>query len=112
MPRRAKLWPETIAALQAVLENRKTPNNPAHAKHVFVTKYGNLWEETNDSKAIGNETAKLLKELEIHRRGLGFYTLRHTLETIGGESGDQAAVDCIQGHVPHVRDMLAVYRDA
>jgi integrase len=109
--RRAKLWPETVAALQAVLEKRKTPNNPAHAKHVFITKYGNLWEETDDSKAIGNEMGKLIRELEIHRRGFGFYTLRHTLETIGGESMDQAAVDRIMGHAPHANDMRAVYRE-
>jgi len=109
--RRAKLWPETVAALQEVLHHRKTPLDPAHAQHVFITKYGNLWETGEDSRAISNETAKLLKELKIHRRGLGFYTLRHTLETIGGESMDQAAVDRVMGHAPGARDMSAVYRE-
>ena len=49
--------------------------------------------KTKRDNPISKETAKLLKELKIHRPGLGFYTLRHTFETIGGESVDQAAVD-------------------
>jgi len=110
-PRQAKLWPETVAALRTVLENRKTPSNPAHAKHVFITKYGNLWEESDNSKAIGNATAKLLKELGIHRPGLGFYALRHTFQTIGEESGDKVAVDYAMGHIPDADDMSAVYRE-
>ena len=54
--RRAKLWPETIAALQEVLHHRKTPIDPAHAQHVFITKYGNLWETGEDS--IGQSATK------------------------------------------------------
>ena len=71
----------------------------------------NSGRRRKNSKAICNETAKLLKELTFHRRGLGFYTLRHTTETIGGESMDQAAVDRIMGHVPNAKDMSAVYRE-
>jgi integrase len=109
--RRAKLWPETIVALQAVLDHRKSPLDPAHADRVFITKYGNPWEGGADDRPITKETTKLLKDLKIHRRGLGFYALRHTFETIGGESMDQAAVDRVMGHAPHANDMSAVYRE-
>ena len=43
--------------------------------------------------------AKLLRTLGLHRKGLGFYALRHTFETIGGECRDLVAVNHIMGHV-------------
>ena len=59
---------------------------------------------------IAKEFTKLLKRLGLHRPGLGFYGLRRALETIGGDTGDQVAVDAIMGHVPAASDMSAVYR--
>lgn len=47
----------------------------------------------------------------LHRVGLGFYALRHTFETIGGDSRDQVAVDAIMGHAPASGDMSATYRE-
>ena len=38
-----------------------------------------------------------------------FYALRHTVETIGGESKDQVAVKAIMGHVDN--DISAAYRE-
>ena len=55
------------------------------------------------------ETTNLLKTLKIHRSGLSFYALRHTFETIAGESRDQVAVDHIMGHARD--DMASVYRE-
>ena len=43
------------------------------------------------------------------RRGHTFYALRHTFETIAGESRDQVAVDAIMGHSRE--DMASVYRE-
>jgi len=111
---RCQLWPETIAALTEVLANRREPKDRAHADKVFITKYGFPWlskGKTQRDNPISKETAKLLKALKIHRPGLGFYALRHTFETIGGESMDQAAVDRIMGHAPRANDMSAVYRE-
>jgi integrase len=51
----------------------------------------------------------VLKALGLHRAGLGFYCLRHTFETIGGDTGDQVAVDAIMGHVRE--DMASMYRE-
>lgn len=112
--RRCRLWPETVAALKEVLARRRKPKDQEHADKVFVTKYGFSWLSKGKTKRdcpISKETRKLLKELKIHRPGLGFYALRHTFETIGGESGDQAAVDRSMGHTPHSNDMSALYRE-
>ena len=48
--------------------------------------------------------------LKLKRKGLNFYALRHTFETIAGDSRDQIAVDFIMGHPPAANDMAAVYR--
>jgi hypothetical protein len=59
---------------------------------------------------VSAETVKLLRRLGINgRKGLGFYTLRHTFRTVADEAKDQPAADFIMGHeVPH---MSAVYRE-
>jgi integrase len=120
IPRRCPLWPETVAALREVLARRPQHRDPAYAELVFLTQRGLPWirysqAEGKDghlvaivSNAVTKETAKLLKKVGIngHR---GFYALRHTFETIGGESRDQPAVDHIMGHARD--DMASVYRE-
>jgi integrase len=109
IPRRCPLWPETVAALKAALAARPAPRNEAHADLVFITtQRGSWWKDSPDSP-VSKETAKLLKELKLHRPGLNFYALRHTFETIGGEARDQVAVDHIMGYVPD--DMASNYRE-
>jgi integrase len=58
--------------------------------------------------ALSLAFAKRLKRLGLngHRN---FYVLRHTFETIGGESKDQIAVDRIMGHVD--TSMAGAYRE-
>jgi integrase len=107
--RRAALLPETVAAVRAVLAKRPTPKDDAHAGLVFVTKYGKTWAKDDGDNPISKETAKLLKELGLHRPGLNFYALRHTFETVGGEARDQVAVDHVMGHARD--DMASVYRE-
>jgi integrase len=51
---------------------------------------------------------KLLDSLRINGQR-GFYGLRHTFETVGGEAKDQPAVDHIMGHARD--DMASVYRE-
>jgi hypothetical protein len=83
----------------------------ADGQLVFVTKYGNQWITDGDrNNPISAEFRKLLAELEIHRKGIGFYSLRRTFETIGATAGEQVAVNYIMGHVPAADDMAAVYR--
>jgi integrase len=108
--RRCPLWPETVQALREVLDNRPEPYNAADKDIVFVTKYRKAWFKGTTSNPLSHEMQKLLLPLGING-GRNFYALRHTFETIGGESRDQIAVNHIMGHVAHASDMSAVYRE-
>jgi integrase len=110
IPRRCPLWPETVAALREALAKRPEPKDPADAGLVFLTRYGASWAKDNCAGPLVLETRKLLHKLGINgRKGLGFYTLRHTFRTVADASKDQPAVDHIMGHeTPH---MSAVYRE-
>ena len=105
--RRCPLWAETIKAIGEALKVRPDPKNTDHEGRVFITKYGQPWETGNSSNPISAEFRKLVQRLGIYRPGVGFYALRHTFQTIGGESKDQVAVNCIMGHEP--ADMASVY---
>jgi integrase len=119
--RRCPLWPETVAALREAIAVRPQPKDQGDRGLVFLTATGRRWVRVAVSegehgrlKASGkDEITKamhdLLKALGLHRRGLGFYALRHTFETIGGDSRDQVAVDAIMGHARD--DMASVYRE-
>jgi integrase len=119
--RRCPLWLETVAALRAVLARRPEPKDPAHADLVFLTKYRTPWVKAAEKKrpdgtvkalfddALAKEAAKLLKGLGLWREGLGFYTLRHVFETVGGGARDQVAVDHIMGHAD--ASMAGAYRE-
>jgi integrase len=104
VPRRCPLWPETIQALQDVLARRREPKKPADAGLVFVTKFGAPWHKENGGRPVALGMNRLLKKLSINgRKGLGFYSLRHTFRTVADEAKDQPAVDHMMGHeVPHI----------
>jgi integrase len=108
--RRCPLWPETVAALRAALAARPRSKTEAAAGLVFVTKYGDSWSKDTIDNPVSKETRKLLDGLDINGRR-NFYALRHTFETVGGETDRQTAVDFIMGHAPPGADMSAVYRE-
>lgn len=110
--RKCPLWPETVDALREVLKQRPQPKD-ASCKNVFLTRCREPWtaKGKNGDSPITKEMVKLLKELGLHGDGLGFYGLRHTFETIGGECGDQVATNYIMGHTPRSDDMSAIYRE-
>lgn len=121
--RRAPLWPETVSALAEAIDKRPKAKNPTDDSLVFLTKYGFPWgrfspvweNENGETKGgvsldpLGQAFTKLLILTGLKRPRLGFYALRHTLETIGGEAKDQIALDAIMGHVRD--DMASVYRE-
>lgn len=107
--RRCPLWPETVEALRTVLADRKTPKQREHAGLVFITSRGDTWAKDTSDNPVTKETAKLLKELKLHRgQGKGFHVLRRVFETVAGESRDQVAVDAIMGRSKD--DMASIYR--
>jgi integrase len=122
--RRCPLWPETASAIQLAIQ-QQLQRGPVAAgvQHLlFVTRKGNPFvrsEEKVDENgspvvtehdAIVTSFKRLMAALGIAVPGLGFYGLRRSLETIGGETGHQVAVDHIMGHAPASGDMGAVYR--
>jgi integrase len=118
--RRAKLWPETVAAIREALSARPKPKDLAATELVFVTRCGTAWvrvktEHQKDgtlkvkcADAVSAQTAKLLKTAGLNGRR-NFYCLSHTFETIGGEARDQVAVNAVMGHVDDT--MAGLYRE-
>ena len=109
--RRCPLWPETIRALREAMASRPRHKDQADAGLVFITKRGLSWGKQTSDNPVTKETAKLLKKLGIHRRGVNFYALRHTFQTIGDEARDPIATRAIMGHAEDSSDMSAVYRE-
>ena len=106
VPRSIPLWPETLEWLRRASEERhkcKLPN-------VFVRRVN----PNNDSPGVGvydmDRIGKLFRAARVAAcvPDGGFYWLRSTFETIGGNARDQVAVDSIMGHVDQT--MAAVYR--
>ncbi|MGE0375500.1 MAG: tyrosine-type recombinase/integrase [Planctomycetaceae bacterium] len=113
------LWPETVEALRAAIDERPIAKDVDEDGLCFLTRTGQRWVRVQRKRGeeafvsldpLSQRFSRLLKSLGINgRRGLGFYTLRHAFETIGGESRDQVAVNAIMGHVD--QSMAGVYRE-
>ena len=106
--RRAKLWPETIAALREAFDSRPRAKTADARPLFFRTKYGHSWSKETSDNPVTKAMRKLLGETELYR-GVNFYGLRHTFETIAGETKDQVAVDAIMRHCDG--SMASVYRE-
>ena len=126
VPRRAKLWPETIAALKTAFEERPEPRNPKDKGLAFLTPNGRpiirhieaaidpeaedgtvLWRSHADY--LGRVFGERLRLLDITGRR-GFYGLRHSFQTIAdNRCRDEAAVKHIMGHTDDT--ISAGYRD-
>ena len=97
VPRRAKLWPETVEAINEYLDEREARNGL-----VFVNSRGNPWNVEsgqNREDGIHRGFRRTLDELKLHSKGLGFYSLRHSFRTIADRAKDTPAVDKVMGHV-------------
>lgn len=106
VPRRPKLWDETIAELRAV-QARRRRTAPACGDLVFYTKYGHPWIRACDGdkrahdNALTKEFSKLMKRAGVPKRvkGTGFYSLRRTGATmLAKKTGDVFAVQGFLGH--------------
>lgn len=106
------LWPETLEALYAAMAERPKPADARFDEFFFLTTFGQPWyRDTRGMYAQGNVTLgsrsdavreefdKVLTKLGLKRKGIGFYSLRHTFRTWAGEVQDPHAVYRIMGHV-------------
>jgi integrase len=109
VPRRCKLWRETIVALREAIAKRPKPKDDADAGVCFITKYGAAWYTGKPGGPVTNEAIKVFKALDLHSAGRGFYTLRHVFQTIGDEAKDPVATRAIMGHVDD--SMSGAYRE-
>jgi integrase len=104
VPRRCKLWPETVASIREALATRPKPASAADAGLVFISrKRGGVYPSF-----VSHLFVTLTKRVGVngHR---GFYTLRHTFRTEADASRDQPAIDHIMGHAKS--DMASLYRE-
>src|SRR5262249_49901892 len=110
LARRAALWQETVAAIRDALAVRPEPKKSEHADLVFVTRRRDSWHTGTPDGPLSREFSKLLRRVGMNvRKGLGFYSLRHTFRTIAEEAKDQPAADYIMGH--EAPSMATVYRE-
>jgi integrase len=111
--RHTPLWPETISAVREWLTMRPAPKHVEDSDLLFLTRCGARWVKVSANgspdDAISKEFSKLLTTLDLKRPGVNFYSLRHGFETVGGEHGDQIAVDRLMGHTD--RSMASHYRE-
>lgn len=110
IPRRIPLWPETAAAIRAVLDARPPPIDAEQTGLLFIRGDGTAYVSRDNPQIdkVTREFRTLLARTKVTSRS--FYDLRRTFETIGGASRDQVAVDSIMGHAPDSGDMAAIYR--
>lgn len=107
-PRRIPLWPETVAAVQAVIKARREPATPEDADKLFIGARGESYAGTHKGYRVAQEFAHLLEAAKIE--GRSFYDFRRTFATVASGSLDQISVDAIMGHIPPATDMSARYR--
>lgn len=96
--RRCPLWPCTVDAVQEWLAQRPEPVDRANSGLAFIAPRGDSYVRETSANPISKYFRRLLNSLELHREGLGFYALRHTFATVGGDSRDQTAVKFLMGH--------------
>jgi integrase len=99
--RRCPLWPETVAALRAVLAERPAAKDAADADLVFLQRSGRRWvrnTEKSRTDYLCVVFGELLKACGLYRDGLGFYSLRHVHRTVADGARDPVACDLIMGH--------------
>jgi integrase len=99
--RRCPLWPETAAALRAVLAERTAAKDQADADLVFLQRAGRRWVRNTEHSRTDNIAVvfcELLKACGLYRDSLGFYSLRHIFRTVADAARDPVAIDCIMGH--------------
>ncbi len=107
--RRCPLWPETVAALQAAIAERPEPRQNDAEGLVFITTRGRPFLSRGQANPVSVAAGKLMREVGVHRAGIGFATLRHVFRTVADGARDQVAINHVMGHADS--SMGEVYRE-
>lgn len=117
MPHRIALWPETVKALQVILERDDqgtglvmlTKNGKPVVHQAFSKETGRV-NLTDSISSLFRETARcagVRLKLPGRPKGKGLSRLRQTCRTVASELGDESAADILVGH--RLPGMRAVY---
>ena len=112
--RRIPLWPETVEALREAIASRPRAKSADDDGMAFLTRNGLRFVRNSSGEkqawvdSLAQSFKKILVKLDINGKR-NFYALRHTFETIAGESKDQVGVNAVMGHAD--QSMAAVYRE-
>lgn len=93
--RRAKLWKETIKALE---EWRKVS---PESEYVCCGQSGQHLGESGGNTPIAHLFDDIVESASVTKDGRGFYAIRHTYRTIADETRDVVAVRVTMGHGDH-----------
>lgn len=96
-----KLWPETIDALGKL---KRSPDDNL----IFRGPKGADYIPKGNNKRLTKQFSKLADKSGVKRLGLSVYSLRHSFQAIGDESGDYIAVKHIMRHSKN--EISDVYR--
>ena len=92
--RRCPLWVETRKAIEEALEVRPQPADPeTDGGCVFLSKRGRrLVTFTKKAKVdrVAFQFAELAKAAKVHRKGVGFYAIRHTFQSVADTGGTRS----------------------
>jgi len=106
--RRIPLWAETVQAVKAAIKARREPKDTAEKNLIFIGTRGESYVCSNGYR-VCQEFVRGLTVAKVTRRG--FYSIRHTFQTIGEGARDLSAVQAIMGHAASGSDMSARYRE-
>ena len=114
------LWPETVEAMKAAVDQKPDVADEAAATLFFLTEDGTPWardlvhrgqngevEKVIKGDYVGRHFGRLVRSLGLSRKGVGFYALRHTFRTWADEVRDQHAIHRIMGHA--IPGMAGIY---
>ena len=115
--RRAFLWPETVAAVKAVIATRPVARDVTDANRLFLTRTGIAFvRQASPAGEVGKRPSRvdyvslyfndLLTNAGV-KKGRGFYGLRHTFRTTADNTTDMHAIALVMGH--KLQGMAATY---